>query len=166
MLFKNISSWSKKKCKWVEFILNLLQLVFSMVIPIVIVGVKYSLFQKVEGWKLTASGLIVVIIIAFTTINYFIDLVKRLPEATLNERKIKYTLTGVGKIFVPLIVIVVLKVIKRNVEVGVFVITWCMVSYCVALAIQYLFTEYVRHELTIWDEAAHQSEVVKKMSRL
>lgn len=166
MLFKNISSWSKKKCKWVELILDLLQLIFSMVIPIVIVGVKYGLFKRVEGWKLTASGLIVVIIVAFTTINYFIDQVKRLPEATLNERKLKYTLTGVGKIIVPIIVIVVLKVIKENVEIGVFVISWCMASYCVAIMIQYLFTEYVRHELAIWDEAAHQSEVMKKMQKL
>ncbi len=166
MLFKNIASWSKNKCKWVEFSLNLLQLVFSMIIPIIIVGVKYGLFQKAEGWKLTTSGLIVVIIVALSTINYFIQQVKKLPEASMNERKVKYTLTGLGKIVVPAIVIVVLKIIKRNVETGVFVVSWCMASYIVAIAIQYLFTEYVTHELEIYDEATHQNEVQKKMANL
>ncbi len=166
MIFKNLANWSKKKCKMVELGLNLLQLVFSLVIPIIIVAWKYQLFEKVEGWKLTSSGLILVIIVAISGISYLNKQIKKLPEATLNERKVKYTIQGIEKISIPLIVIAVLKILKRNVETGCFVITWCMVSMIVSILIQYLFTEYVSHELMIYDKASEQQEINNKLSRM
>lgn len=166
MIFKNIENWSKKKCKMVELTLDLLQLIFSLIIPIIIVAWKYDLFTKAEGWKLTSSGLIVVVIVAFTGINYLSKQIKKLPEATYNERKVKYTVQGIQKALVPAIIIGILQVIKKNVETGVFVITWCMASYIVAIAIQYLFTEYVSHELMVYDKASEQQEINNKLKQL
>lgn len=163
MFFNNIETWSKSKLRVFKYILLACQLIFSMIIPMLIVGNKYGLFKKVSGWKLTASGLIVVLIVGFHIVKYVIGTAKKLPENTYNQRKIKYSMALVGHMFIPLLMIFIGYQIKKNAIVGYNTLKWCMLSMCVSTFIEWMFTAYVEHELSIFDDAEHQMEVNNKI---
>ena len=69
MFFKDLSTWSKAKLRGLNFLFSFVHFVALVLVPVIIVAVNYKLFENNEGGlKLTAIGIIVIIILGLYAI--------------------------------------------------------------------------------------------------
>ena len=76
MFFKEIDKWSKKKLRRLNLLFSFLHFVALVLVPVIIVSHNYKLFESAGKLKLTAVGIIVVVILglyAYTKLKKAID---------------------------------------------------------------------------------------------
>ena len=163
MFFKDIDKWSKQKLRGLDFLFNLLNFVALVLVPVIIVGYNYKLFTKDEGgFKLTAIGVIVVIILglfAYLKIKKTID---NLPQISLKQQRFKFTIQFVLSILPIIIIIVGLEFAKKDFDIAINVIRWCSVSFGCGILIDCLFLKYTAQEIAIRSKASEMVEVEKR----
>lgn len=166
MFFKDIDTWEQKKLRIMWIVFNAIYLLFSLVIPIIIIGIKYQIFHKVSAYRLTGWGWICAIVIAVVGIKTLSKVIKKLPESTRKEQIVKYSILGVKALVIPILLLVVLKLMKNDFDLAYGVLWWCLLSYTFAIAIEYTCVKYLDRELDIRKEAKQKIEIDKRVELL
>jgi hypothetical protein len=163
MFFKDISNWNSKKLRGLNITFSLLHFVALVLIPIIITGVNYNLFSKSEGGlKLTAVGIIVVVILglyAYTKLKKTID---DLPQIKLGQQRFKFSIQTILSLMPIIIVLIALNFAKNDYLIAINVIKWCSVSFGGAILIDGLFLKYISAEIKLRAKALELVEVDKR----
>jgi hypothetical protein len=163
MFFKDISNWNGKKLRGLNVLFGFLHFTALVLIPIIITGVNYKLFSKNEGGlKLTAVGIIVVVILglyAYTKLKKTID---DLPQIKLGQQRFKFSIQAILSLMPIVIILVALNFAKNDYLIAINVIKWCSVSFGGAILIDGLFLKYINAEIKLRAKALELVEVDKR----
>lgn len=166
MFFKDIDSWDKTKLRTTWIVFNVLYFIATLLVPIIIVGCRYTIFEYAAKWKLTGWGIIIAIVIAVVAVRALNKAINKLPESTLNEQRVKYTLFGVKALIIPVGILVVLYFFKSNFDLAYSTIWYCLISYIVGVFIDYGFIHYLDRELELRKIAKERIEIDKRVENL
>lgn len=162
MFFKNIDKWSKKKLRGLNLLFSFLHFVALVLIPICVVGHNYKLFSNYNGLKLTAVGIIVVVILGLYSYIKLKKVIDELPQLKLSQQRFKFSSQGVLSLIPILIICAGLEYAKNDFHIAIIVIRWCCVSFIGAILIDALFLKYIAQEINIRTKALEMVEIEKR----
>lgn len=163
MFFKDISKWSKAKLKGWNITFTLLHFIALVLVPIIIVGSNYGLFTKDDGgFKLTAIGIIVVVILGLYAFVKLKKVVENLPQLKHSQQAFKFTIQMILSLIPIAIILVGLEFAKKNFEIAGNVIKWCSISFVVAILIDGLFLKYIQQENDLRTKTLEVVEIEKR----
>lgn len=165
MWFSNIENWSPKKLKAHFVLYGLLYLAFALIIPIIIIGIKYNLIKS-SSTRLTGVGLIIVICIAVFFFKGVKTLLNKLPQDELKEQRFKFTILMLYSLMLPVGGILLLNLIKQNVNLACDTLIKVLASIIVSVMLDYTTLKYLEVEWDLRTEAKHQIAVNKRMNSL
>lgn len=163
MFFKNIDKWSKNKLRGLNLVFSLFHFIFLVLIPIVIVGVNYDLFGKTEdGFKLTAIGIIVVVILGLYAYIKLKKAMDNLPQLKVSQQRFKFTIQTILSLIPIVIIQIGVQLAKADFIIAVNVIQWCSLSFAVAMLIDGLALKYIHQEVEIREKTLEMVEIEKR----
>lgn len=165
MWFSNIASWSQKKLKAHFLVYGLFYLAFALVIPIIIVGIKYDLIKS-SSTRLTGVGLILVACIAVFLLKGVKRLLNKLPQEEKPEQCFKFSVLLVYNLLLPVGGIILLHLIKQNVNLACDTLMKCLASFIFAIMIDYTSLKFLEVEWDFRTEAKHKMAVNKRVETL
>lgn len=165
MWFSEIDKWSRKKLRTNYLIYGALYLVFALIIPTVIIGVKYNLIKS-SSVRLTGVGLILVVFIAVFLLKGLKRVILNLPQDELKEQRFKYTILMIYSLMLPVGGILLLNLIKANVTLACDTLIKCLASIIFSIMIDYMTLKYLETEYSLRNEAKHQIAVNKRIDTL
>lgn len=166
MFFTDIDTWSQKKLRLYALIFNGLYLLCSLVIPIIIVGCRYQIFNYASKVKLTGWGWVCTIAVAVVSIRVIKKVINKLPESTLKQQRLKYTLLMVRALFIPVLLIIAMAALKNDFDLAYQTLWWCLISYACAILIDYICIKYLDREQELRYKAYELNEVNKRVENL
>ena len=163
MFFTNIESYGKKKLRMLNAIFGILYFMASVVAPVIIVGINYELFKKTEATtKLTAVGIICVIVLGFYAYNKLKTAIDSLPQIKHNQQCFKFTIQMFIEM-IPFIIISLLLFFARNeIDTAYKTFSQCMISIFISKFIDGMFCKYLKAELDLRYKALEIVEIEKR----
>lgn len=143
MFFKDINKWNMKRLRLTALAFNCLYFIFVMVAPIIVVGTKYQLFHKVSAYRLTGWGWICAIVVAVVSIRAIKKAVDKMPEITHKQQMLKYTILGFRALFIPILLLIVMKALKTDFDLAYSTMWLCLIFYIVGIVIDYTCIKYI-----------------------
>ena len=165
MWFSNIENWSPKKLKVNFLIYGFIYLAFALIIPVIIVGIKYDLIKS-SSTRLTGVGLILIVCIAVFAFKGLKRLLNKLPEEELKEQRFKFTILMIYSLMLPVGGILLLNLIKTNVNLACDTLIKVLASIIVSVMLDYTTLKYLEVEWDLRTEAKHQIAVNKRINTL
>lgn len=165
MWFSNIENWSQKKLIAHFVLYGLLYLTFALIIPIIIIGIKYNLIKS-SSIRLTGVGLVLVVCIAVFLLKGVKRLLNKLPQDELKEQRFKFTIIMIYSLMLPAGGILLLNLIKQNVTIACNTISYCLYSIIAAIVLDHLTLKYLEVEWDLRHEAKHLIAVNKRTKSL
>lgn len=163
MFFKNIDKWSKGKLRGWNITFTLLHFIALVLVPIIIVGDNYDLFTNSEGGiKLTAVGIIVVVILGLYAFGKLKKVVDNLPQLKHSHQVFKFTIQTILSLVPIAIILIGLEFAKKDFTIAIEVIKWCSISFVVAILIDGLFLKYIQQELDLRMKTLEMVEIQKR----
>jgi hypothetical protein len=163
MFFKNIDKWSKQKLRGLSFLFSLLHFVALVLVPIIITAVNYNLFANAEGgFKLTAIGIIVVVILGLYAYVKLKKAIDNLPQIKLSQQRFKFTIQTILALMPIIIILIGINLAKSNFNIAMNVLKWSSVSFGVAILIDGLFLRYITAEVELRSKALELVEIEKR----
>ena len=166
MFFKDIENWtlSKVRKNWIFF--NLLYLLAMLVAPVIIVAGQYGWFQTSDKLKLFSGwSLIVLVIVVVIGLFALRKVLRKLPDETAKQQKLKYTIEMIEGLILPFLVIFVSYQFKIALEQAFNTVVYCSMCWIVGVLIDGLFVKYLDKELFYQQELDHQSALEKRKHR-
>lgn len=165
MWFKNIASWETNKLRAHHLCYISLYLIFSLVIPCIIIGINYKLIES-SSVRLTGIGLILLVCITVFLFKGVQKVLLKLPQETYKEQCLKFTILMLYNLILPILALVLVHLIKQNVILACDTLTKCISSFIVAVIIEYTTLKYTEVEFMFRREAKHELEVDKRKALL
>jgi hypothetical protein len=163
MFFKDLSVMEKKKLRMLNATFGILYFIASVVVPIIIVGVNYNLFQNVEATtKLTAVGVICVIILGFYVYNKLKHAIEDLPQLTHKQQCFKFTIQMFIEMIPFAIIGVLLFFAKNETEMAFNTFGACMIAISISKLIDGLFCKYIKAEYDLRNKSLELVEIEKR----
>lgn len=163
MFFKNLETFSKKKLRMLNAIFSILYFIAALLVPIIIVGINYQLFTRTEATtKLTAVGVICVIILGFYAYNKFKNAIDSLPQLTHKQQQFKFTIQMIVEMIPFGLITVLLFFAKNEVEIAFNTFSSCMIAICISKLIDGLFCKYLRAEYELRYKSLELIEIEKR----
>ncbi len=166
MFFKDIANWDKKKLFIISLIFNGIYLLCSLIIPIIIVGCRYQLFAKVSNYRLTGWGWIIAITVSVVGVRTLGKVIRKLPESTLNQQRLKYTILGLKALAIPILLLVAMYLLKSDFDLAYQTLWWCLISYSAAIVVDYTCIMYLDREADLRKKAYELNEVNKRVNNI
>ena len=158
MFFKDIDSWTKKKLLLMTAIFGSLYLIAATVVPVFIVASNYNLFGN-GGYKLTAAGIIVVIILLTAGRKAFHLITSIMPQETQKQQIFRYTFEMIFALIIPACTLWVIHLFKVNMELAATTASWCVVSFMVAIVIDNVALKTLRYQHICLNEVGHKEKI-------
>lgn len=158
MLFKDIDSWTKKKLYLFVAIFGSLYFIAATLIPVIIVATNYNLFGN-SNYKLTAAGIIVVIILLTSGRKAFRWVISIMPQETQKQQIIRYSIELVAALIIPVVAIWVIHLFKVNMELAANTATGCIISLMFAIVIDNVFLKTLRYQMQCLNEVGHKDKI-------
>jgi undecaprenyl pyrophosphate phosphatase UppP len=162
MFFKDIDKWSKKKLRGLDFLFSFLHFVALVLVPVIIVATNYKLFETAGTYKLTAIGIIVVIILGLYAYIKLKKVIDDLPQIKLSQQRFKFTLQSILSLFPIVIIVVALEYAKSDYLMAINVIKWCSISFGCGILIDGLFCKYIAQEVNLRTKTLEMVEIEKR----
>ena len=163
MFFKNLETFTKKKLRTLNALFGVLYFIASVLVPIIIVGINYKLFDSVEATtKLTAVGVICVIILGFYAFNKMKNAIENLPQLTHNQQCFKFTIQMFVEMIPFAIIGVLLFFAKNEIDVAYKTFCQCMIAIGVSKLIDGLFCKYLKAEYDLRNKSLELVEIEKR----
>lgn len=162
MFFKDLSTWSKKKLRGLNALFSFLHFVALVLIPVIITATNYKLFSKAGTYKLTALGIIVVIILGLYSYIKLKKVIDELPQLKIGQQRFKFTAQTILSLVPLVIILFALEVAKTNYLIAINVIRWCSVSFIGGILIDGLFLKYIANEYSLRTKALEMVEIEKR----
>ena len=158
MFFKDIDSWSKSKLLLMTAIFGSLYLVAATIVPVFIVASNYNLFGN-GNYKLTAAGIVVVIILLTAGRKAFNWVTSIMPQETQKQQIFRYSFELVFALIVPAVGLWVIHLFKVNMELAASTASWCVVSFMVAIVIDNVCLKTLRYQHQCLNEVGHKEKI-------
>ena len=158
MFFKDIDSWSKKKLLMMTAIFGSLYLIAATIVPVIIVASNYNLFGN-GSYKLTAAGIIVIIILLTAGRKAFHWITSIMPQETQKQQIFRYSFEMVFALIIPACALWVIHLFKVNMELAATTATWCIVSFMVAIVIDNVALKTLRYQHICLNEVGHKEKI-------
>lgn len=165
MFFKDIETWTQKKLRLYCLIFNGLYFLFTVLIPIIIVGCRYQIFSS-DKVRLTGWGWCLAIFIAVVGLRIANRLINKLPDITKKQQILKYTILGVKALFIPIIILIAMRLLKNDFDLAYNTIWWVLFSFIFGIVIDYSCVKYLDKELDFRYKAKERIEVDKRVETL
>lgn len=162
MFFKDIENWSKQKLRGLNILFSFLHFVALVLIPVIIVGINYKLFETAGTYKLTAIGIIVVVILGLYAYGKLKKVIDDLPQVKLGQQRFKFSIQAILSLIPIIIILVALNFAKNDYLIAINVIKWCSVSFGCGILIDGLFLKYIDAEIKLRAKALELVEVEKR----
>lgn len=166
MFFKNIDTWEQKTLRIAYILFTIAYYIFTLLIPVIIIGCRYEIFKKVSNYRLTGWGIILIIVVVFVAIRTLNKALNKLPETTINEQRLKYTLLGVKALVIPIFIVIVMGMLKNDFTLAYKTILLCVIFFIIGIVIDYLFIKYLEREIELRRKAKEKIEVDKRVENL
>ena len=166
MFFKNIDTWEQKTLRIAYILFTIAYYIFTLLIPVIIIGCRYEIFKKVSSYRLTGWGIILIVVVVFVAIRTLNKALNKLPETTLNEQRLKYSLLGVKALVIPIFIVIVMGMLKNDFTLAYKTILLCVIFFIVGILIDYLFIKYLEREIELRRKAKEKIEVDKRVENL
>ena len=121
-----------KKAKTYRLIYRILFALVAFILPLIIVSTKYSIVKEFSGYKLTAIGLILCIIVLWRFKSRLMDWVNSWEYSIM-----KYILIGFSRVYIFLIIVAILLMARQGLEKLIFCIEWICLCECISYLILY-----------------------------
>lgn len=166
MFFKDIETWTLSKVRKYWALFNILYLLAMLVAPIIIIAGQYGWFQTSEKIKLL-SGWCLIILVICVVIGLFAlrKVLRKLPDETIKQQKLKYTIEMLEALILPFLVIFVSYQFKLALEQAFNTVVYCSICWIAGVLIDGLFVKYLDKELFYQQELDHQSALEKRKHR-
>lgn len=161
MLFNDISTWSKSKLRMVRAVSYILYALAVLIVPIFIIAIRYQVFHA-TNYKLTGWGIICLMIVFFVGYGLINRLVNKMPQITLNQQRVKFTIQLILKCIVPVGLIIIACLIKDDMEKAIDTMILICTSYVIGIGIDYLAIQYLEEEVDLRAKALEQKEIDKR----
>ena len=158
MFFKDIDSWSKSKLLLMTAIFGSLYLVAATIVPVFIVASNYNLFGN-GNYKLTAAGIVVVIILLTAGRKAFNWVTSIMPQETQKQQIFRYLFEMVFALIIPAVALWVIHLFKVNMELAATTASWCTISFMVAIVIDNVFLKTLRYQHQCINEVGHKDKI-------
>ncbi len=165
MWFKNIENWSQKKLKLTWLVYNIIYLILMLVAPIIIVATKYNL-SKENSTKLTMVGFILIIFISVFVFRYGKRLLSKLPQAKKSDQVFKFMLLLVVALMMPILGLILIHLIRQNVEQACNTISYCLYSIIAGITLDHLSIKFIETEFDLRSLATIDIEKEKRKATL
>lgn len=162
-LFKNIDTWDNAKLKKVKWLLNAFYLIATVIIPLVIVMINYSLFEAVSARiKLTGVGICVCIIVVFWGYKKLNEVIDSLPDNTYKERCVRYGLKWLFTAIPYAIMFIAMTLVKEELTRAYNTLFGCIICFAIATTLKHLFMDFLTAETKLRNEAVKDNEKMKR----
>jgi hypothetical protein len=121
-----------KKAKTYRLIYRILFALVAFILPLIIVSTKYSVVKEFSGYKLTAIGLILCIIVLWRFKSRLMNWVNSWEYSIM-----KYILIGFSRVYIFLIIVAILLIARQGLEKLIFCIEWICLCECISYLILY-----------------------------
>ena len=158
MFFKDIETWTQKKLRLYCLIFNGVYFLFTVLIPIIIVGCRYQIFSS-DKVRLTGWGWCLAIFIVVVSVRVGGRLIKKLPETSKKQQMLKYTLLGIGALFIPVSILVAMILLKNDFDLAYNTFGWVLFSFIFGIVVDYTCIKYLDKELELRYEAQRQNAI-------
>lgn len=159
MCFKDIDSWSKKKLYLMTAIFASLYFIAATVVPVIIIAANYSLFGKSGNYKLTAAGLIVVILLLTVGRKSVAWITSIMPQETQKQQIFRYSFEMAFALVIPLCGYWVIQLFKKNVDLAANTASWCVLSFVIAIIVDNVFLKTLRYQHQCMNEVGHKDKI-------
>ena len=166
MFFNDIYSWSSFKLKRTRALYYLLYFLFSTIIPCIIIGFKYKIFEKHTGYGFTGFGLIMAVCVVTIGIKKMLDVINDMPDIDIKDQRKKFTMQMIVALMIPATAAFTLWMLDKKWDTAASVIRWCLASWCIAIAINYMFCKSLDVANMIQKEAKKKIAVDKAAEAL
>jgi hypothetical protein len=110
-----------------RLIFRILFAVVAFILPVVIISTKYKLITQFSGYKLSAMGLLLCVIILWRFKTRLMDWVNSWEYSLM-----KYILIGFSRVYIFLLVLAMLILAQQGLESLIFCIEWICLCECIA----------------------------------
>ncbi len=135
-----------KKDKRIRLLMRLLFALFALIIPVVVVSLRYKLFTEFTGRKLSVIGFLILVSTIFRFRKRLIEWITSWEYSVL-----KYVLIGFSRIALFVMLVIVAHAAKREATSIVFVLDWYllfnMIAYLIILPIEEHYDFHIKREL-------------------
>ena len=166
MFFKDIDSWEQKKLRLFYIGFNVLYYILTLMIPIIIIGCRYQIFKKVSSYRITGWGLILITSVVFVAVRSLNKALNKLPDTTLKEQRLKYTLLGFKALIIPIFIVIVMGLLKNDFALAYNTIWLCMIFFISGIFVDYLVIKYLEKEIELRNKAKEKIEVDKRAENM
>jgi len=115
-----------------RLIFRILFALVAFILPIIIISIKYKLITQFTGYKLSAVGLILCIVVLWRFKTRLMEWINSWEYSIM-----KYVLIGFSRVYIFLIVLAILIMARQGLENLIFCIEWICVCECIAYLIIY-----------------------------
>lgn len=144
-------------------IINLVYFGVTLVAPVFIIADKYNLFVKAESvGKLTGTAMIIILCIAVIIFSKLRKWLDKLPDASIGQQRLKFTLQMIYNMIVPVGGIVILGLLKDNFMLGYEVLNKVIYCFIGGAFIDGLFIKYFDKEIYFRQQAREKNEIEKR----
>ena len=115
-----------------RFIVRILFTVIAFVLPVIIIASRYKLISQFTGYKLSAVGLILCVVVLWRFKTNLMEWVNSWEYSIM-----KYIIIGFSRVYIFLLVLAVLQLAKQGIDNLVFCIEWICMCECIAYLVIY-----------------------------
>ena len=115
-----------------RLVFRILFALIAFVLPIVIISFKYKLITQFTGYKLSAIGLILCVVVLWRLKTRLMEWITSWEYSIM-----KYILIGFSRVYIFLIVLAILVMARQGLENLIFCIEWLCVCECLAYLVIY-----------------------------
>lgn len=162
-VFKDVDSWSNKKIKTNYIIYTIIYYLFTLLAPTIVVCINYGLFKNaVQSKKLNGALLLLIMIFVIVVFRAFKKVVNRLPEETMKQQKVKYSLLCLYSLAIPLSIAILLIFSHKQLELAYNTALWCIGFFSLGIIVDHCFIMYLDNTMKVDAEADHTERIAKR----
>ena len=121
-----------KKEKRLRFLFRALFTLVAFVFPIVIISIEFNIVTKFSGFKLSAMGLLLLVIVIWRFKSKLMEWINSWEYSVM-----KYVLIGFSRCYIFILIVAMLILAKQGIDSLIFVCEWISVAEIIAYTILY-----------------------------
>lgn len=106
--------------------------IIAFILPVIIVSIKYKLITHFNGYKLSAVGLILCIVVIWRFKSKLMNWINSWEYSVM-----KYVLIGFSRVYLFIIVLTLLLMARQGLDTLIFCVEWICLCECIAYLLIY-----------------------------
>lgn len=163
MFFSKITEYSNKKLSVLYWSFLLVYFCVMLIGPFCIIASNYNMFLGGRH-GLTAFGICLVLVFIVIGLRALKNKFKLLPENTVGQRRLKFTIELFYSLALPIATIFILYALWADFEIAFITIRNSLIFILIGILIDNLVVKYLESERAIRFETQRDKEKAKRMS--